>query len=499
MGSALHARGWRFLVWLCIDTCGAGRERKRKMIKTDILVVGSGCAALYFALQIPKDRKVLLITKADCESSDSFLAQGGICMLRDESDYQSYYEDTMRAGHNENDPVSVDIMIRSSQDVIRDLIACGVRFAKDENGALAFTREGAHSSKRILFHEDITGKEITSHLLEAVRRLPNVKIMEYTSMLDIITDSASDAGTAGKKSRALQSGFSGGRKVCRGAVLRFRDGSLGMVQADYTVLATGGIGGLFRHSTNFRQLTGDAVAVALKHGVETEHVNYIQVHPTTFYSGQEEDRSFLISESVRGEGAKLYGKDMKRFTNELLPRDLLTIEILKQMKKDGTKYVWEDLRTIPHEELVRHFPNIIRHCAEKGYDVTKECIPVVPAQHYFMGGVKVNHESRTSMPRLYAVGECACNGVHGRNRLASNSLLEALVFAKRAAWDMLNGYQEEHSPMPKTALSGYRDADALEKDYAAMIRNKIEAEGGPSSTRIAYRSKFTEEGAAQAV
>ena len=489
---------------LFICACGDGRERKRKMIKTDILIVGSGCAALYFALQIPKDKKVLLITKADFESSDSFLAQGGICMLRDESDYQSYYEDTMRAGHNENDPVSVDIMIRSSQDVIRDLIACGVRFAKDENGALAFTREGAHSSKRILFHEDITGKEITSHLLEAVKQLPNVTLMEYTSMLDIVTGSAPEKTGAQQdrhpvfRENILRSP-SGEEKICRGAVLRFRDGSLGTVQADYTVFATGGIGGLFRHSTNFRQLTGDAVAVALKHGVETEHVNYIQVHPTTFYSGQEEDRSFLISESVRGEGAKLYGKDRKRFTNELLPRDLLTIEILKQMKKDGTKFVWEDLRTIPHEELIRHFPNIIRHCAENGYDVTKECIPVVPAQHYFMGGVKVNHESRTSMPRLYAIGECACNGVHGRNRLASNSLLEALVFAKRAAVDMLENYQAEELPMPLPDLSGYRDADALEKDYAAMIRNKIEAEGGPSSTRIAYRSKFTEEGAAQAV
>lgn len=179
-------------------------------MKTDILIVGSGCAALYFALQIPKDKKVLLITKADFESSDSFLAQGGICMLRDESDYQSYYEDTMRAGHNENDPVSVDIMIRSSQDVIRDLIACGVRFAKDENGALAFTREGAHSNKRILFHEDITGKEITSHLLEAVKRLPNVTLMEYTSMLDIVTDSVSDAEAAGGKVRHSKAVFPAG-------------------------------------------------------------------------------------------------------------------------------------------------------------------------------------------------------------------------------------------------------------------------------------------------
>ena len=461
------------------------------MKKTDILIVGSGCAALYFALQVPENRKVMLITKADFESSDSYLAQGGICMLRDEADYPSYFEDTMRAGHNENDPVSVDIMIRSSQDVIRDLIGYGVRFARDENGALAFTREGAHSRKRILFHEDITGKEITSHLMEAVRRLPNVMMMEYTTMVDIVTDENSHGASKHQKEDAA------GR--CRGAVVRYPDGKLGIIEADYTILATGGIGGLYSHSTNFRQLTGDAVAIALKHGIETEHVNYIQVHPTTFYSGHEEDRSFLISESVRGEGAKLYGKNMQRFTNELLPRDLLTQEILKQMKKDGTKFVWEDLRTIPHEELLRHFPNIVQHCAENGYDVTKECIPVVPAQHYFMGGVKVNHESGTSMPHLYAVGECACNGVHGKNRLASNSLLESLVFAKRAARDMMNDYEGIRDRMPDVSLAEYRDPLSVERRYAAMIRKEIEAEGGPSSVRIAYRDKFAAEPGAEAV
>ena len=461
------------------------------MKKTDILIVGSGCAALYFALQVPENRKVMLITKADFESSDSYLAQGGICMLRDEADYPSYFEDTMRAGHNENDPVSVDIMIRSSQDVIRDLIGYGVRFARDENGALAFTREGAHSRKRILFHEDITGKEITSHLMEAVRRLPNVTMMEYTTMVDIVTDDDPHGASGHQKEDAA------GR--CRGAVVRYPDGKLGIIEADYTIFATGGIGGLYSHSTNFRQLTGDAVAIALKHGIETEHVNYIQVHPTTFYSGHEEDRSFLISESVRGEGAKLYGKNMQRFTNELLPRDLLTQEILKQMKKDGTKFVWEDLRTIPHEELLRHFPNIVQHCAENGYDVTKECIPVVPAQHYFMGGVKVNHESGTSMPHLYAVGECACNGVHGKNRLASNSLLESLVFAKRAARDMMNGYEEIRDSMPDVSLAEYRDPLSVERRYAAMIRKEIEAEGGPSSVRIAYRDKFAAEPGAEAV
>lgn len=449
------------------------------MIKTDIVIVGSGCAALYFALKAPRDRKILLITKADFESSDSFLAQGGICMLRDDEDYQSYFDDTMKAGHGENDPVSVDIMIRSSQNVIRDLIGYGVEFARDDDGALAFTREGAHSCKRILFHEDITGKEITSKLLEEAKKLPNVTMREYTAMVDIVENPDHS---------------------CAGIVIRDQDGTLDTVMADFTVMATGGLGGLYRHSTNFRQLTGDAVAIALRHGIRTEHVNYIQVHPTTFYSEDEEQRSFLISESVRGEGAKLYGKDMKRFTNELLPRDVLTQEILRQMRKDGTKFVWEDLRTIPHDELVSHFPHIMEHCREHGYDVTKECIPVVPAQHYFMGGVKVDHESRTSMPGLYAIGECACNGVHGRNRLASNSLLEALVFAARAAQDMQE--HEEENPNRKwderehralfdhVDLRKYEDSKALEEEYGRLIEKEIERLGGPSSTRIAYRDKY---------
>lgn len=477
------------------------RGKKLNMIKTDVLIVGSGCAALYFALQVPEDKKVLLITKADFESSDSFLAQGGICMLRNEDDYQSYFNDTMKAGHDENDKGSVEIMIRSSQDVIRDLIGYGVEFAKTDDGALAFTREGAHSNKRILFHEDITGREITSHLLEQAKKRPNITMKEYTTMIDILTSENEDR-EGGEQPLTVKIGqdtltdraLTEDHRICRGAVIRNQNGETDTVIADYTVFATGGIGGLYRHSTNFRQLTGDAVAIALKHGIETEHVNYIQVHPTTFYSEEEEDRSFLISESVRGEGAKLYGKDMKRFTNELLPRDLLTIEILKQMKKDGTKHVWEDLRTIPHDELVKHFPNIIEHCKEQGYDVTKECIPVVPAQHYFMGGVRVNYESRTSMPRLYAVGECACNGVHGRNRLASNSLLEALVFAKRAANDMLSSYSHEDSPV-SADLSKYNDADALEREYAGLVQDEIEREGGPSSTRIEYREKFAREDA----
>lgn len=442
-------------------------------MKTDIVIVGSGCAGLYFALKAPRNQKIILISKADFESSDSYLAQGGICMLRNEEDYQSYFDDTLKAGHEENDRESVEIMIRSSQTVIKDLIGYGVVFARNDHGALAFTREGAHSHKRILYHEDITGKEITSKLFQQVQKLKNVTLMEYTTMLDII------------ESRD---------HVCKGVIIRKKDGSLDMIQADTTVLATGGIGGLYRHSTNYRQLTGDANAIALKHHIDVEHINYIQVHPTTFYSEDEEMRSFLISESVRGEGAVLRDKNMNRFTNELYPRDVLTKEILKQMKKDHTKFVYEDLRTIPHDELVSHFPHIIEHCKEHGYDVTKECIPVVPAQHYFMGGVKVDHQSRTSLPGLYAIGECSCNGVHGRNRLASNSLLEALVFAARAASDMTVNehtvFSQDDSVFDHIDMSQYADKTSLEKEYGRLIEEEIEREGGPSSVRMSYRDKY---------
>lgn len=424
-------------------------------MKTDILIVGSGCSGLYCALQLPRDKQITVITKADLESNDSFLAQGGMCMLKDESDYDSYFEDTMKAGHYENDKKSVEIMIRSSQDVVRDLLSYGVDFKREENGELAFTREGAHSQKRIVFHEDITGKEITSHLLEQVKKLANVTLMEYTTLLDIVEK----------------------ENTCYGAVLKMQDGSIELVEADDTVLASGGIGGLYRHSTNFRHLTGDALAIAARHGVELKNINYVQIHPTTLYSEKKEDRSFLISESVRGEGAKLYDKNMNRFVNELLPRDLLTEAIHEQMKKDHTDYVWEDLRTIPADELESHFPNIVEHCREMGYDVTKECIPVVPAQHYFMGGIKVNHRSKTSMNQLYAIGETACNGVHGRNRLASNSLLESLVFAKRAAQDMVakqSACRHDSSAFEQVDLSKYQNKEELAKEYEKTVWDEME-------------------------
>ena len=388
--------------------------------KVDVVIVGTGVSGLFHALNLPEDKRILMLTKADLESSDSFLAQGGICVMRDETDYDSYFEDTMKAGHYENRKESVDIMIRSSREIIDDLVSYGVDFEK-KNGEFCYTREGAHSKPRILFHEDITGKEITSKLLAQVKKRANVEILEYTTMTDIIEE-------AGK---------------CCGIYAADQDGDQLKIEADYTIFASGGIGGLYEHSTNFPHLTGDALEVAKKHDIRLEHLDYVQIHPTTLYS-EKPGRRFLISESVRGEGAVLYNKDKERFVNELLPRDVVTKAIREQMAKDGTKYVWLSMEHIPSETILKHFPNIYEHCLEEGYDVTKECIPVVPAQHY-LGGIWVDRNSHTSMAHLFAVGETSCNGVHGANRLASNSLLESLVFAKRAA----NCITEEYARMEK--------------------------------------------------
>lgn len=381
-----------------------------KNLYYDVVIAGCGVAGLYTALHLGTDKKILMLSKEDLESCDSMLAQGGICVLRDEDDYDSYFEDTMRAGHYENRKESVDIMIRESRSVIDELLAFGVRFEKNEDGTLAYTKEGAHSRPRICFHKDITGKEITTTLLSHVKKLSNVTIMEYTAMTDILIENG----------------------TCRGMVAKTKEGEELHIYAADTVMATGGIGGLYERSTNFPLLTGDACRIAGNHGIELEHMDYVQIHPTCLYS-MKPGRAFLISESARGEGAILLNHKGERFVDELLPRDVVTQAIHEEMEKEGVDHEYLSFEKVPEETIMRHFPNIYKRCIEEGYDILKEPVPIVPAQHYFMGGVHVDSDSQTTMPHLFAVGETSCNGVHGKNRLASNSLLESLVFAKRTA------------------------------------------------------------------
>lgn len=436
--------------------CGHADRRKdygECKMKTNILIVGSGVAGLFCALHLPKEKNILVITKSDLESSDSYLAQGGICVQKDDKDYESYFEDTCSAGHYKNNKESVDIMIRSSRSVIEDLLSFGVEF-ETENGELIYTKEGAHSQPRILYHKDITGKEITSKLLTEAKKRENITLLEYTTMIDLICRD----------------------NLCFGIVAQKKDGELCLIEADTTVLATGGIGGLYENSTNYSHLTGDALALSLKHDITLEHLDYIQIHPTTLHT-KKSGRCFLISESVRGEGAHLYNAKGERFVDELLPRDRLTKAILEQMEKDQTEHVWLSMKHMDETERNHHFPNIVARCLEEGYDVSKDWIPVVPSQHYFMGGIKVDRYSKTSMNSLYAVGETSCNGVHGANRLASNSLLESLVFAKRAAIRMAyersqkTGKKEKR---PEVCLENYTDIEACHKENETLVRKEIE-------------------------
>ena len=426
---------------------------KNSVQKYDVLIAGTGVAGLCCALNLPRDMRVLMLTKAAADESDSFLAQGGICMLRGEEDFRGYFDDTLRAGHYENDAAAVEQMIRLSPSMIAELVEDGVEFARDEEGNFRFTREGGHSRPRILFHDDVTGKEITSKLLALVRALPNIEIREHTELIDIIAEG----------------------NECFGGVVRSEDGKLTDVYADFTLLATGGVGGLYENSTNFRHLTGDSLAIALQNGVEVEHLDYVQIHPTTFYS-EKQGRRFLISESVRGEGAVLLDGEGKRFCNELMPRDVVTGDIRAQMKKEGSKFVRLDMRPVGEKTIREHFPTICAHCLEEGYDVLKEPIPVVPAQHYFMGGIKVDLDGKTSMKRLYSAGETACNGVHGKNRLASNSLLESLIWAERAAKSMAAKRADVLTKMPVPAHKMYEDYAKLKKKYAQIIREEAERE-----------------------
>lgn len=376
--------------------------------KYDVIIIGSGCSGLFCALNLEQSKKVLIVSKTTLEENDSHLAQGGICVLRDEFDFNDFLNDTLKAGHNENNVDAVKEMISHSQEVIADLEKYNVVFEK-ENGEFKYTREGAHSKPRILFHKDITGQEITSKLLIETKKRSNITMVENATLVDIICEN----------NRAY------------GAFIEY-NGEVKPVFAANVVLACGGVGGLYDNSTNYPILTGDALTICYKNHVELKDVNYVQIHPTSLYE-ETKGKRFLISESVRGEGALLYDKNYERFIKETLARDVVANKIFEIMKRDNTKHVWLDMRVLGKDEIMNHFPNIYKACMERGIDPLVDLVPVVPAQHYYMGGIKVDLNSHTTMDNLFAVGECACNGVHGRNRLASNSLLESLVFAKKAA------------------------------------------------------------------
>lgn len=415
---------------------------------TDVLIIGTGVAGLYAALNMDSKIKVLLISKTKNIEGNTYLAQGGISVARGVEDIEAFIEDTMKAGRYENDKKAVKVLAKESIKNINKLIKFGVNFDRDENGLL-YTREGAHRINRIVHCKDRTGREVEEVLLKQVRKRDNITIIEDCFLVDVINQ--------------------GG--ICCGGIA-IKSGETYTINSKYTILATGGIGGVFKNSTNQRTLTGDGIAIALKNGIKLKNIKYIQFHPTALYENEPEEKRFLISESVRGEGGKLINVKGERFVDELYPRDVVTKYIYEEEEKTNSPYVYLDVSFMSSDYIKGRFPTIYEQCIKKGIDITKEPIPVSPVQHYFMGGIEVDLYSRTSMKNLFACGEVSCTGVHGANRLASNSLLEGLVFSKRAS-NIINRTIDETHLIPIENFHRDEDADYYEKENRCLVINEI--------------------------
>lgn len=420
----------------------------------DVLIVGSGVAGLYSALNLRDDLDVMVVSKDKIDCTNTSLAQGGISVARDVNDVPYFIEDTLKAGQYKNDVQAVKVLTKESIENVDSLVALGLDVDKDDEGNWDYTKEGAHCVNRIIHTQDNTGENVEKTLVENVLNRKNIKVYEDTFLVDIIEKN----------------------NKCIGAIL-FKDNKQINVFAKSVILACGGIGGLYKNSTSQRILKGDGLAVALRHDVELKDINYIQIHPTAFYDESDDERRFLISESVRGEGGKLYNINGERFVDELQPRDVVSQAIFKEMEKTNSPYVLLDISFLDENYLKNRFSTIYNKCLKKGTDITKEPIKVSPAQHYFMGGIKVNLDSETSMENLYAVGETACTGIHGANRLASNSLLEGLVFSKRAA-NLIN-HKTDTFNLTKIDIDRiYKSQKEIEEYNRILVVNAIKEKGG---------------------
>lgn len=379
-------------------------------MKSDVLIIGTGIGGLYTALNIDKNSSVLMVTNFKMRDCNSYLAQGGITTVRP-GDEGLFIEDTLRAGHRTNSPEALEVVSKESWGNVEALIKMGADFQRDESGEFKFTREAAHSKSRILFNGSETGKMIVETLIKNVKTRKNITVLEDTELLDLK--------------------ISG--NCVHGGCFENRNGSFS-VDAKVVVLATGGIGGLFKSSTNQVNIKGTGLALAGKYHLEIKDVQYIQHHPTAL-EDKKGGKLYLLSEALRGEGAVIRDHEGNRFVDELLPRDKVAEAIIERRKKSG-KPVYLDVTGLEPEYVKVRFRGIYTECLERGFDITRDFLPINPAQHYFMGGIKVDTAGRSSCKNLYVVGEAACTGLHGKNRLASNSLLEAVVFGRRAALDI---------------------------------------------------------------
>lgn len=351
-----------------------------------------------------------MITKDTFRDCNSYLAQGGISTSLGIFDEENYFNDTMKAGNYHNDTEAVKFLIKNSVENINNLVKMGVPFDRTEDN-LRYTREGGHSEFRIVHVKDETGKSVTETLLNIATNKKNITMIENTTLIDLISKD----------------------NTCYGGILRDSNKTY-TVNSKFTILATGGIGGIFNSTTNIESLTGDGLNISLKNNIEIKDMEYLQLHPTVLYEPSAKGKKLLLSESLRGEGGIILNQNHEEFIDSLLPRDIVSTAILKEIEKTpDTPYVYLDMTKKSKEFLMGRFPFLYNECLKRGYEMDKDLLPIAPAHHYCMGGIKVDLFSRTSMNNLYAVGEASCTGVHGSNRLASNSLLEALVFGKQAS------------------------------------------------------------------
>jgi L-aspartate oxidase len=407
--------------------------------KVDFLVIGSGIAGLTYALKVAKYGKVCIVSKAKLDDTATRYAQGGIAAVTYTPDsYEKHIQDTLIAGDGLCDENIVRITIQESTERIKDLIKWGIKFDKTRTGRFDLAKEGGHSEYRVLHHKDSTGREIEDTLVEQVKKHPMIEVIEDTFAIDIITEHHLGI-EVNRRTRDI---------TCFGAyLLNPRTHLVDTILSKVTLIATGGAGQVYSTTTNPPISTGDGIAMVYRAKGTIENMEFMQFHPTGLYNPQEKP-SFLISEAVRGFGAILRNSEGKEFMHKydprlaLAPRDIVARAIDNELKILGDDFVYLDCRHLPKNELISHFPTIYAKCLSVGIDITRDLIPVVPVAHFTCGGIKVDEFGRSSIHHLYASGECACTGLHGANRLASNSLLESLVFSHRASEDSVRSFKE---------------------------------------------------------
>lgn len=459
-------------------------------MQTDILVIGSGIAGLTYALKIAQEfpeKKVTILTKTQSDETNTKYAQGGIAGVMDteQDSFSKHIEDTLIAGDGLCNEKIVEIVVREGVDRINELIEWGARFDKEPDGDYKLGKEGGHSEFRILHHKDVTGREMERALLEAIKRSANIELISHCFVIDIITQH--HLGFLVTKSTP--------DIECYGVyVLNLNNNKIEKIIADVTLLATGGNGQVYRSTTNPAIATGDGVAMVYRAKGRIENMEFIQFHPTALYEAGVRGQSFLITEAVRGDGGILRNANGDAFMEkyderkDLAPRDIVARAIDNEMKVNGTEFVYLDCRQMDQVKFMEHFPNIHAKCLSIGIDVSKDMIPVSPAAHYSCGGVKTDEWARTSIHGLYAAGECASTGLHGANRLASNSLLEAMVFAHRAyknsidylkqpkqnVYDLVPDWNAAGTTAPSEMIlitQSLKELKLAMSDYVGIVRN----------------------------